>query len=74
MTPKETEFTKVTILRHDCKTVFLCVVPNDCIGLATKPNLIDTGGAGKIFLKSGHEPMAEVLVEEKIHPVEPGTA
>ena len=71
MASEETELTKVFILRHNCKTLFGCVGPNGRIRVATKPNLMDTGGTRKGFRKSRNEPMAKVLVEEKFHAVEP---
>ena len=71
MTSEEAELAKVLILRHNCKALCGCIVPNGCIRLATKSNLMDTGGTGKDFLKSRYEPMAKVFIEEKFHAVEP---
>ena len=74
MTSVETELKKVFILRHDCEAMFGCIGPNDCIiRLATKPNVFGTCSTGKGFLKSRHEPMAKVFVQEKFQAVEPGT-
>ena len=74
MASEEAELTEVIILRHNCKALCGCISPNGCIRLATKPNAIDTDGAGKSFLKSCNEPTAKVLVEEKFHAVEPGAS
>ena len=71
MASEETELTEVFILRHNCKALCGCIVPNGCIRLATKSNLMDTGGTGKGFLKSRYEPMAKVFIEEKFHAVGP---
>ena len=72
MASEETELAKVFVLRHNCKALCGCIVPNGCVRLATKSNLMDTGGTRKGSLKSRYEPMAKVFIEEKFHAVEPG--
>ena len=72
MASEETELTEVFVLRHNCKALCGRISPNGCVRLATKSNLMDTGGTRKGFLKSSYEPMAKVFIKEKFHAVEPG--
>jgi len=74
MAAKETELTKVFILRHNCKSLCGCISPNGGVRLATEPKLIDTDGDGKVFIKSCNKSMAKVFVEEQSHAVEPGAS
>lgn len=64
---KEAQLPKVGILRYDCKTAGLRILPDRGIVRGCEPHVADVFGAREEVDDLSYEPRREIFIEEQLH-------